>query len=144
MNSPHFTMIGMTQPTTSNCRPRYNLILSSVDESLQHPLLMARRATSGQELLSPRLEPRRTPPVQTDCAPTSAARSHSVADTPLTAARSAAVISSPNLGVLAVAAAGPGLRRGHVIYSGVFAVAGVPGAGIRWLWPSFGVLDHLC
>jgi hypothetical protein len=49
----------------------------------------------------------------------------------------AAVISSPNFGVVAVAAAGPGLRRGQVIYSGVFAVAGVPGAGIRWLCPSW-------
>jgi hypothetical protein len=45
-------------------------------------------------------------------------------------ARRPADISSPNLGVVAVAAGGPGLRRGHVIYSGVFAVGGVPGAGI--------------
>ena len=35
------------------------------------------------------------------------------------------VISSPNLGVFAVIAAGPGLRRGHVIYSGVSAVGAV-------------------
>jgi len=40
-------------------------------------------------------------------------------------AHSPAVISSPHLGVFAVNAAGPGLRRGHVIYSGVFAVAAV-------------------
>jgi hypothetical protein len=33
-----------------------------------------------------------------------------------------AVISSPNLGVSAVTDAGLGSRRGHVIYSGVYAV----------------------
>jgi hypothetical protein len=45
-------------------------------------------------------------------------------------ARVAAVISSPDLGVFAVTAAGPGPRRGHVICSGVFAVAAVAAAGI--------------
>jgi hypothetical protein len=45
----------------------------------------------------------------------------------------AAVISSPISGVFAVTAAGPGLRRGHVIYSGVFAVAAVTAAGVPCL-----------
>src|SRR5690242_730101 len=64
----------------------------------------------------------------------SAHLSWSAADTlrsePWTAAtaRVAAVISSPHLGVFAVIAAGPGPRRGHVIYSGVFAVAAVTAA----------------
>lgn len=40
------------------------------------------------------------------------------------------VISSPILGVFAVAAAGPEPRRGHVICSGVFAVAAVTAAGV--------------
>jgi hypothetical protein len=48
-------------------------------------------------------------------------------------ARGAAVISSPISGVFAVTAAGPGLRRGHVIYSGVFAVAAVTAAGVPCL-----------
>jgi|SRR5580698_6532833 hypothetical protein len=39
--------------------------------------------------------------------------------------------SSPFRGVLAVTAAGPGLRRGHVICSGVSAVADVKGAGLN-------------
>ena len=39
-------------------------------------------------------------------------------------------ISSPHLGVFAVIAAGPGSRRGHAIYSGVFAVAAVTAAGV--------------
>ena len=51
----------------------------------------------------------------------------------LITARSPAVISSPNWGVFAVTAAGPGLRRGHVIYSGVFAVAAVTAAAVPCL-----------
>ena len=47
---------------------------------------------------------------------------------PVASARVAAVISSPNLGVFAVTAAGPRLRRGHVIYSDVSAVAAVAAA----------------
>src|SRR5262245_28973438 len=47
-------------------------------------------------------------------------------------ARRSTVIPSLNLGVLAVAAAGSGRRRRHVIYGGVLAVAGVRGAVIRW------------
>ena len=39
-------------------------------------------------------------------------------------------ISSPNLGVFAVTAADPGPRLGHIIYSGVFAVAAVTAAGV--------------
>jgi hypothetical protein len=39
----------------------------------------------------------------------------------------------PISGVFAVTAAGPGLRRGHVIYSGVFAVAAVTAAGVPCL-----------
>ena len=51
----------------------------------------------------------------------------------------AVVISSPDLGVFAVNAAGPGLRRGHVvIYRGVLAVAAVV---VSWCRPSFGLLD---
>src|SRR5262249_60573210 len=53
----------------------------------------------------------------------------------------AAVISSPDLGVFAVTAAGSGLRRGHVIYSGVFAVAAVAAAVVCGCCPSFGLLD---
>jgi hypothetical protein len=45
-------------------------------------------------------------------------------------ARRAAVISSPDLGVFAVTAAGPEPRRGHVICSGVFAVAAVTAADV--------------
>src|SRR5215472_5963632 len=56
-------------------------------------------------------------------------------------ARVAAVISTPDLGVFAVSAAGSGLRRGHVIYSGVFAVAAVRGAVASCSCPSFGLLD---
>src|SRR5262249_15607900 len=56
-------------------------------------------------------------------------------------ARRAAVISTPDLGVFAVSAAGSGLRRGHVIYSGVFAVAAVWGAVASCSCPSFGLLD---
>jgi hypothetical protein len=51
-------------------------------------------------------------------------------------ARGAAVISSPDLGVFAVTAAGPGSRRGHVICSGVLAVAAVAAAGISCPGPS--------
>src|SRR6266568_4873307 len=56
-------------------------------------------------------------------------------------ARVPAVISSRDLGVFAVNAAGPGLRRGHVIYSGVLAVAAVAAVVVSWRWPSFGLLD---
>jgi hypothetical protein len=48
----------------------------------------------------------------------------------------AAVISSPDLDVFAVTAAGPGLRRGHGIYSGVFAVVAVRAAVVSWCFPS--------
>src|SRR5207253_9718608 len=48
-------------------------------------------------------------------------------------ARVAAVISSPDSGVFAVTAAGPEPRRGHVIRSGVVAVAAVTAAGVRCL-----------
>ena len=44
------------------------------------------------------------------------------------------VISSPFLGVFAVTAAGPGPRRGHVIYSGVLAAAAVTAVGVSWSW----------
>ena len=44
------------------------------------------------------------------------------------------VISSPNWGVFAVTAAAPGPRRGHVIYSGVLAVAAVTAVGVFWSW----------
>ena len=48
------------------------------------------------------------------------------------------------LGVFAVAAGGSGPRRGHVICSGVFAVAAVIAvAGFSWYGPSFGLLDGL-
>jgi hypothetical protein len=47
-------------------------------------------------------------------------------------ARVTAVISSPFLGVFSVIAAGPGLRRGRVICSGVLAVAAVTAAGLSW------------
>jgi hypothetical protein len=43
------------------------------------------------------------------------------------------VISSPDSGVFAVTAAGPEPRRGHVICSGVVAVAAVTAAGVRCL-----------
>ena len=52
----------------------------------------------------------------------------SVVNQATAAARVTAVISSPFLGAFAVTAAGPGLRRGHVIYSGVSAVAAVAAA----------------
>jgi hypothetical protein len=39
---------------------------------------------------------------------------------------------SRDLGVFAVNAAGPGLRRGHVIYSGVLAVAAVAAVVVSW------------
>jgi hypothetical protein len=52
---------------------------------------------------------------------------------PLDAPLLTLVISSPISGVFAVTAAGPGLRRGHVIYSGVFAVAAVTAAGVPCL-----------
>src|ERR1017187_2482295 len=45
-------------------------------------------------------------------------------------ARVTAVISSPFLVIFAVIAAGPGLRRGRVICSGVLAVAAVTAAGL--------------
>ena len=59
--------------------------------------------------------------------------SRSVIGLPRARARVTAVISSPISGVFAVTAAGPGLRRGHVIYSGVFAVAAVTAAGVPCL-----------
>ena len=55
----------------------------------------------------------------------------------------AVVISSPDLGVIAVIAGACGLRRGHVICSGVFAVAGVTAAAVSCGGPSFGLLDGL-
>jgi hypothetical protein len=68
--------------------------------------------------------------------------SRSVTSALVISARSAAVISSPDLGVFAVNAAGPGLRWGQVICSGVFAVAGVIAAGVSWSCPSFGPVDR--
>ena len=51
-------------------------------------------------------------------------------------ARRTAVISSPFSGVFAVNAAAPGRRRGHVIYSGVSAVAAVATAVVLRPGPS--------
>ena len=67
-----------------------------------------------------------------------------VAAQPTCAAQVAAVISSPILGVFAVTAAGPGLRRGHVIYSGVFAVAAVTAAGVPCLVHSLACPGEFC
>jgi hypothetical protein len=61
------------------------------------------------------------------------AASRSTGRTRVVLAARTAVISSPNLGVFAVTAAGPGLRRGHVICSGVIAVAAVAAAGVSCL-----------
>ena len=52
-----------------------------------------------------------------------------------------AVISSPILGVFAVTAAGPGLRRVHVTCSGVFAVTAVTATSRSWSAPR--VLDEV-
>ena len=54
-----------------------------------------------------------------------------------------AVISSPSWGVFAVTAGGLGLRRGHVIYRGVVAVAAVRAVVVSGCCPSFGLLDGL-
>jgi hypothetical protein len=65
--------------------------------------------------------------------------SRTVAAGPTCGALVTAVISSPDLGVFAVTAAAPGLRRGHIICSGVLAVAAVTAVGVscpgpaRWL-----------
>ncbi len=58
-------------------------------------------------------------------------------------AHTAAVISSPFLGVSAVIAGGSGPRQGHVICSGVFAVAAVTVVSGLGRGPSFGLLDGL-
>ena len=53
------------------------------------------------------------------------------------------IISSLNLGVFAVTAAAPGLRRGHVIYSGVLAVAAVVTAVVSGRGPSVSLSGDL-
>ena len=62
-------------------------------------------------------------------------RSRNVIGLPPARAHVPAVISSLDLGVFAVTAAGPGLRRGHVICSDVFAVTAVAAAGVSTSGP---------